>query len=297
MIEQTAKGTDIASKGQPSNTPNKASVQEPLPDASQPLDNGDNSAIKAKSNEQNQSAPEVVFDPDEFKQKLADLPDDVKSQVNALHKQLLSDYTKKTQSVADIRKAAEAYQAFQQDPHKAIKQVAKQLGYELHAPGQQSNNNDTGNGWNPDSGDDPQTWKDVIGYITKSIESRFDEKLNPFLNEIQSVKKHSIENQLSEIDPSWQTYESQMKANLQEHPSLAKDPALLYRISVPAEVLESRATQRALKRMEAKAKSGELSGASTTTRKPRANEPEKALSFADAVNYARKKLAEEGLNP
>lgn len=299
MSEQTATGSEATGGGQPGGTPQGASALEPAPGGGQPDNQGGNPATTYQGGGQDPGTSDVVFDPEEFKQLVGNLPDDVQSQVNALHKQLLADYTKKTQGVSEIRKAAEAYQAFQQDPHRTLQQVAKQFGYELSKPGQEkTSSSESGNGWNPDSGDDPKTWQDVIGYISKSIENRIGEMLNPVFDEFQTVKKHSIESQLAEIDPSWQSYEDQMKANLNKHPSLATDPALLYRVSVPADVLESRATQRALKRMEAKAKSGELSGASTTTRKPKAGvEPDKSLSFADAVNFARKKLAEEGIRP
>lgn len=295
MAEQTATGSDQAGTGQAGGTPLGASEQQQLGQGGGQPEN--QSGTPATGSGQEAGASDVVFDPEEFKQTVSSLPENVQQQVNALHKQLLSDYTKKTQSVSEIRKAAEAYQAFQADPHGTLQQVAKQLGYEISKPGQ-GNGSGAGNGWNPDSGEDPKTWQEVVGYISKSIESKIGEMLNPVFNEFQTVKKHSIETQLAEIDPSWQTYEDQMKANLTKHPSLANDPALLYRVSVPANVLESRATQKALRTMEAKAKGGELSGASTTTRKPKAGgEPEKSLTFTEAVQFARKKLADEGINP
>lgn len=86
-----------------------------------------------------------------------------------------------------------------------------------------------------------------------------------------------------------------MMDNLRRHPTLVNDPIQLYRLSVPTEVLESRAMQKALKRMEDKVKGTQVSGGSTTTRKAPAGVPDKAVSFDEAVKYAEQKLAEEGI--
>lgn len=298
MAEFTTMGSDESGNGQTGGTPDGASAGGAgTGDGGQPTNPGGGPAPSGNGG-QDPNTSDVVYDPDSFKKLVVGLPDNVQQQVNALHKQLLADYTKKTQSVSEIRKQADAYKAFQQDPHGTLQQVAKQLGYELSKPGQGANNDPAGNGkWSPDNGD-PQSWQDVVGYISQSIEGKFNQMLNPVLSEFQTVKRQSIESQLSEIDPSWKTYEDQMKDNLTKHPSMANDPATLYRISVPPEVLESRATQRALKKMEDKAKGGQLSGASTTNQRPRpGGEPDKPLSFADAVTFARKKLADEGILP
>jgi len=111
------------------------------------------------------------------------------------------------------------------------------------------------------------------------------------------MKKQTIEHQLSDIDPTWQQYEDKMMDNLNSHPTLARDPATLYRLSVPQEVLESRAVQKALKKMEGKAQSSKASSGSTTSRKPQQGIPDKAMSFQEAVEAAKAKLAEEGIRP
>ena len=123
------------------------------------------------------------------------------------------------------------------------------------------------------------------------------EKLSPFLGEVQTMKKTAVETQLNEIDPMWREHEEAMVQNLTDHPTLSKDPAKLYRISVPPEVLESRAVQKALKRMEQKGKSSKMQGSSTTTRQPKTSLGEKPVTFQEAVEQAKATLAEQGIKP
>ncbi|MHC4635804.1 MAG: hypothetical protein ACYSYU_11445, partial [Planctomycetota bacterium] len=92
-----------------------------------------------------------------------------------------------------------------------------------------------------------------------------------------------------------QQYEDTMKINLQKHPSLANDPTSLYRMSVPQEVLESRATQMALKKLEAKGESAKISGGSTTTKTPSGGLPDKPVSFTQAYEAAKQSLRDQGI--
>jgi len=177
-----------------------------------------------------------------------------------------------------------------------LQKLASQYGYRLSradaqamAQGQQPQA-DT-QGW------EPKNWDEVIERAEQSAEKKLMQKLQPLFGELQNVKKTSIERELSEIDPAWQQYEDSMRDNLGRHPSLAADPAMLYRMSVPPEVIESRAVQKALKRMETKTKSSQVASSSQTTKKPGAGMPEEAVPFARAVEIARAKLAEQGLLP
>jgi hypothetical protein len=240
-------------------------------------------------------ADEVVFDPAEFESLTKELPDNVKRQAEALRKSLQAAFTKKTQAIAENRKKIEAYEAFERDPHSTVAQIAQQLGYKL-TPAQQraAEKASEGEGWSPEKGD-PKSWDDVVGYVTAKMQREFSGKLQPIVQEFQSLKKQTIESQLSEIDPSWAQYEDAMSSNLQKHPTLAQDPATLYRISVPSDVLESRATQRALARLESKTKSAQVGGASTTRRTPEI--PDGPISFAQAVELARAQLDKEGVKP
>ena len=86
-----------------------------------------------------------------------------------------------------------------------------------------------------------------------------------------------------------------MMTALQTHPTLVSNPMALYKLSVPDDVLQSRATQRALKKMQEKGKSAAVSGASTTTKKSGNKMPDKPLSFDEAVKFAEAQLAEQGI--
>jgi hypothetical protein len=236
-----------------------------------------------------------VFDPAEFDTLTKELPAPLKKQADALRKSLQSAYTKKTQAIAESRKKIEAYDAFQQDPHGTIKQFAERFGYQL-TPAQQkaAQKAADGEGWSPDRGD-PKSWDDVVGFVMNKMQAEFGQKLKPIVSEFQDMRKKTIESQLSDIDPGWAQYEDVMGANLQKHPTLAQDPATLYRISVPPEVLESRATQRALARLESKTKSAQVGGTSTTKRAP--DIPDGPISFAEAVAHARRELEKQGVSP
>jgi hypothetical protein len=184
-----------------------------------------------------------------------------------------------------MQKLAQNY-GFQLTRQQAAAAVADQQ------QGQQPN----GQPWQPNS------WEEVEQRIAHRAKAEARQELmrdlQPLVQEVQQTKKQTIERQLSEIDPTWQQYESEMVTLLQQHPTLAKDPSMLYRMSVPQEVIESRATQRALQRFEAKAKSSTAAGGSTTSRKPGAPDPEKRYSsVAEAWADAQRKLEEEGIRP
>lgn len=241
-----------------------------------------------------QGAPDTGSQEDSFfdPRSIADKPE-----LQAAYKQMQRAYTKKMQNISEQKQKIEAYDAFYQDPISQVQRIAKQYGYSLTraeaadvANSQQNQNNQQQN-WQP------QSWDDVMERATQIAEQRIMEKMNPVFSEVQNIRKQSIESQLSEIDPTWQQYEDQMKTNLGKHPTLATDPAMLYRLSVPQDVLESRATQAALKKLEAKGQSANVSGSSTTTRQPQGGLPDKPVSFQDAVAAAKKVLSEQGIRP
>jgi hypothetical protein len=82
---------------------------------------------------------------------------------------------------------------------------------------------------------------------------------------------------------------------LQKHPSMAHDPDMLYRMSVPSEVLEARATERALAKLKGSAESGAIPGAHKATQVT-SEKPTGSLSFDDAVQYAKDALKKKGLS-
>jgi hypothetical protein len=84
-----------------------------------------------------------------------------------------------------------------------------------------------------------------------------------------------------------------MRENLQKHPTLVEDVSKLYRLSVPDDVSERKATQRALAKLEAKTKYGKVSGSPGTTHKT-AEAIKPAATFDEAVAQAKRQLAEQG---
>ena len=223
----------------------------------------------------------------------ADIAD--KPELMTAYKQMQKSYTQGRQEIADSKHKIDAYDAFYQNPIEQVQRIAQQYGMQLTpaqaADAAQQLQGQTESEWQP------QNWNEVMDKATQIAEQRIMEKMNPVFSQVQSIRKQSIEQTLSEIDPTWQQYEDGMKANLQSHPTLANDPSMLYRLSVPPEVLESRATQAALKKLETRQQSAGVSGTSTTSKTPGAGLPDKPLSFSDSISAAKKLLAEQGIRP
>lgn len=226
-------------------------------------------------------------------------PNQVPDELKPAYKQMQSAWTKKMQALSADKQKIEAYDAFMSDPIGQMQQVASRYGYQL-TRGQaeqalKSEGQQTGQG--KDNDWQPQNWNEVLQKASDMSYQRLRKELTPLLGEIQTMKKQSVEKSLDEIDPMWRQYEDKMVELLGQHKTLASDPALLYKLAVPQDVLESRATQQALKKMEAKGKASQISGSSTTTKKPATGLPDKPLTFQEAVEAAKKKLAEDGVRP
>ena len=118
-------------------------------------------------------------------------------------------------------------------------------------------------------------------------------ELQPIIGNVQQMRAQTIERQLDDIDPEWRVHEDSMRGNLQKHPTLVDDPVMLYRLSIPADVQERRATQAAIARIEGKTRSGRVSGTTgSTVKSAEATKP--AATFDEAVAQARRMLAEQG---
>ena len=287
MSEELTQGTETGDAGQPEGTPEGASASGSQLDGGQPEGGGEGATGDGHQTE-------TIFDPAEYQRLTTGLPPELQAQATALQKSLQAAFTKKTQAIAEHRKKIEAYDQFNQNPVRAMERFAQQFGYELRRPDNQGVKPSGEGKWTPESGD-PKSWNDVVDFLKSSLQSDLGGQIQPMVQEFQNIRKQSIEQQLSEIDPGWQQYEEQMMETLNDHPTLAKDPAKLYRLSVPAEVLESRATQRLLAKMEAKTKSSSVNGPSSTTKKASAIKFDGKMSFQDAVKAAKAKLSEEGV--
>jgi len=273
--ELTTEGTGAepgASEGGPSGVTATANAPQPS--------EGQSAAADPTTTPQGSEgdATETFFDP-------ASIQD--KPELMAAYKQMQRDYGSKMEDIKAQREKIAAYDAFSTDPLTTLQAYAKQLGYTLN----RGEPTATPNGETP-AGADPQTWDDVY----RIAEERVLKKLEPVLGRVGEVYKSNTERMLDEAAPDWRMYEDKMTENLQKHPTLANDPVTLYRLSVPPDVLESRATQAALAKLQTKAESSRTSGVSTTT-KTGSGAPTKPLSFDEAVAFAKRELADKGIMP
>jgi len=253
---------DIASKVT-SNTSPEATDRQP---------EGGKTVVATDSAGPQQQADDTFFDPESIKDK---------PELMAAYKQMQKAYTKKTMSIKDVQRKAEAYDQFNSNPKQYMEQLARQMGYSLTPAGQRSEPED----WQP------QTWDDVLAKAEEQAEARVMKKLEPYLGQIQNMRKKNIETFLDDNAPDWRQYEDDMMSTLKKHPSLVDDPLSLYRLSVPQDVLMSRATQQVLKKMESKAKSAGTSGISTTAKGKSTEMPDRPLSFNEAVEFAKRQMA------
>ena len=217
-------------------------------------------------------------------------PTAVPEELKPAYKQMQAAFTKKAQSIAEQRKKVEAFDAFQKDPVGAMQRYSSALGYQLTrveakqalAEAEQ---------W------EPQTWGDVEKRIVSAAVQKMQEQLGPVTSELGQIKKTNLETFFDQNLPDWRQYEDEMASLLSEHPTLANQPMKLYKLAVPDEIWEARATQKALKKLDNRTSGGKLGGASTTTKKPHVGIPDKALSFQDAYMEAKKELERQGIKP
>lgn len=211
------------------------------------------------------AAPESFFDPSNISEEL-----------QKPYKEMQAAFTKKMQGFSEHQQKIDAYDAFQSNPQAYLQQLAQQYGYQLMSGKQEGDSFD------------PTNWDEVM----QKAEDRVMQKIAPHL---QTMQKSQLEAKLDADCPDWRVYEEPMMKNLQAHPTLVNNPDALYRMSVPPHVLESRATQIALKKLQDKGESAQVSGGSTTT-KTATSVPDKNMSFDEAVKYAQASLAEQGIN-
>lgn len=202
-----------------------------------------------------------------------------KPELEAAYKQMQASYTKRMQDLAKHRSKIEAYDRFEKDPVGTLRAIAGQYGFQVVQQPQ-----DTPQDWNP------QSWDDVMA----EAEKRVLKKMQPVLGELKELKKQNVEQHLDSRYPDWRTYEDQMMDLLKEHPSLVKDPDRLYRLAVPPEVIEARATKAAMQKLKTATDNAQVSGGSATTKAP-PQQPDGPLSFDQAVQLAHKRLAAQGI--
>jgi hypothetical protein len=232
---------------------------------------------------------DTFFDPKELDPKL--IP---------AYKNLQKAWTKKTEALAKDRAKVDAYNNFERDPIGTMQNMAARMGYRLTPAQAAAAAAEAQAGAVPDNWE-PKTWGEVISkmgeMLSPQIKQGLMKELSPILSEVTELRKSNIEKMLDDNVPDWRQYEDQMKDTLRTHPTLVSDPVKLYRLSVPEEVLESRATQKALAKLESKVKGAGSPGTSTTTRHQATNIGDKAMTFQQAVEFAKADLAQKGIRP
>lgn len=210
--------------------------------------------------------------------------------LESAYKQMQRAWTQKTTEQKRLLEASQeklsAYDSFMADPVSSIKALAQQYGLEL--------------GSKKDGQWEPESWDEVIGKVREETREKIFNDLDPVIKEVQQIKRNSIEKSLDEYCqtsglPDWRLHEDKMKKVLSDHPTLVKDPILLYEMALPRNVRESKAMQAAMKKLEEKTRGSQVSPGSNTN-KIGARTPEKGMSFEQAVEYARARLAEQGLH-
>jgi len=207
------------------------------------------------------------------------------------YKQMHSAFTKRMQGISQDRDLLDQAKKFMADPITGMQQMAQQYGYRLtraEAAAAVAAGQGQPSQWDPASGQDPPDWNTLLSTAESRAEQRIMQKFGPIIENVQKLQATSIEKQLDDLDPQWRTHEDAMKTNMQNHPTLVKDVNLLYRMSVPPEVLEARATQAALARLQKNTNSARVSG--TSTARATSPAPREVKTFADAVEAAKEQL-------
>ena len=272
----STQGPVIDTGGQVDLTPEGATVSTPAVSTGQ---------AAATQQGQAPAAPATPEEPSFFD------PSTLTPELMPAYKQMQASFTKKMQALSGDRQKIEAYNAFMSDPIGQMQQVARQYGYSLTraeaaAAMNQGQQGQTQQQW------EPQSWDEVISRTKAETREELMRELAPFLGNVQKVTAQNIERQLQEIDPNWVEYQDEIRANLAEYPNLVNNVGKLYRLSVPDEVYQRKATQEAIKRLQGKAQAAQIGDKSQTSRSQPA--PRKATSFAEAVEIAKANLAEQG---
>jgi len=228
--------------------------------------------------EKPETAEESFFDP-------KDLPEELVPG----YKQMQSAFTKRMTALAKDREKVEAYDAFMADPVTNLKRAAEQYGLRV-VPTNTATTTQTDTStevFGPDW--QPNTWGEVFQAFSEKMNEHLQKTFGPVFDNLKNLTTSNIERQLGEIDPNWKVYEDEMTENLKAHPTLAKDVAKLYRISVPEETLKSKYTQAALKKFEDKAASAKIQSKSSVQTSTISG-IEDVKTFDQAVQFAKKEL-------
>jgi hypothetical protein len=208
-------------------------------------------------------------------------------------------WTKKMQAAGelpqDVRNKIAAYDAFSQNPQQALQNLARQYGFDLGpATGQGAAPGESGE--TPWEQYEPSSWKEfrdrIVAEAKREVEAEVYNRFEPAMRNVHQLQTAYVERQLDEADPSWREYESDIIANLERYPGLEREVDKLLRISLPGEMIESRAMQAALKKIETRTAASGVAAQGTQRKAAPVLKPGK--TFQDAIENARRDLASRG---
>jgi hypothetical protein len=201
------------------------------------------------------------------------------------YKQMQGNFSKKMSGIRENQQKIDLYNAYQKDPVGTVRQIAQQYGMTIV----------NGQPQPTEKGQfSPNSWDDVVKHVRDEVRAELTQQYDPLVSEVKNLKQQNIEQYMDNKYVDWRTYESEMIGTLQKHPSMAHDPDTLYRMSVPQELLESRAMEKALAKLKGGADAGAIPGAKQT--RITSQKPSGALSFDDAVKFAKSQLQSRGLS-
>lgn len=219
-------------------------------------------------------------------------PKDVPVDLQDTYRRMQGSYTKKMQEISTSAKEhkakVEAYDNFMRDPVGSMQNLAAQQGYRLTKAEAAQVAKEV------QSQFQPQTWDEVITRAKTEAKQEFLAAMQPFINEIKSTKRSQIESALDSEYPEWRAHEDDMVKLISQHPTLASDPAMLVRLAIPKEVMESKATQAALKKLRDKTEANRSTSGSTTTKMATDTKPGVFKDINEAVAFAKERLRRDG---
>jgi hypothetical protein len=283
-MSELEQGPLSAAPGQPASTPSEPEgtpVASPEPDATGQAPQQDTATGQAPIVAAPESEPSF-FDIKQLAPEL--LP---------AYKQMQGAFTKRMQEASAHRQKIEAYDAFMADPVGNLMEMSKRYGLNVGPVGGQPQGQPQQTPQDLQTWE-PQSWKEVIDFAKTEAKRELMTELQPMLGQVQQMRAQTIETQLNEIDPAWRTHEDAMRKTLQKHPTMVNDVAELYKLSVPNEVLEARATQAALARFEKKAQASKVATSSGTSKSTVMAPKKGVMSFDEAVEAAKEQCRQEG---
>ena len=249
---------------------------EPAPETASELDSQADVGTTVATESEVESGPAPAPAPDE--DTFFD-PTDLPPELSAAYKGMQAAYTKKTQAIASDRSKIEQYDRFMSDPQYRAALMQQYADQNPQQPAQ------------PEGDWEPQTWGEVLQKASDQAYERFVKEAQPMLQQVRGHTKTAIETELDKSVPEWRQYEDEMSEALKTHPTLANDPVTLARIALPLHIQEGRAMKAALTKLETKAKGAQVGKGSTTAPVIPGERPNRKLSFAESVAWAKAQQA------